>query len=90
MSESTPILQAPRPLFGTQRRDTWWVGPLLTALGLSAFGVYSLWAAFEGAHFEWGPYLSPFYSPLIQPDWWPLSPAFLILWAVIARTFKRM
>lgn len=81
MSESTPTLQAPRPLFRTERRDNWWVGPLLTALGLAAFGVYSVWAALQGAHYEWGPYLSPFYSPLITPDWWPFSPAFLILWA---------
>ena len=81
MSESAPTLRAPRPLFGTERRDTWWLGPLATALGLGAFAVYSLWAALEGAHYQWGPYLSPFYSPLLTPDWWPLSPAFLVLWA---------
>ena len=81
MSEITPTLQPPRPLFATQRRDTWWVGPLLTFLGLGAFIVYSLFAAFAGNHYEWGPYLSPFYSPLFLPDWWPLSPAILILWA---------
>ena len=29
----------------------------------------------------WAPYLSPFYSPLIDPQhhWWPFSPALLIL-----------
>ena len=81
MSESTPTLQAPRPLFRTERRDNWWIGPLATALGLTIFGVYALWAALQGDHYEWGPYLSPFYSPLFTPDWWPLSPAFLILWA---------
>jgi hypothetical protein len=46
---------------------------------LGGFGIYTTWAAWVGAHFEWGPYLSPFYSPLIQTTWWPLSPAFLIL-----------
>ena len=37
--------------------------------------------AFEGTYYEWGPYLSPFYSPLIDPHhrWWPFSPALLIL-----------
>ena len=65
----------------TLRRDAWWVAPLATALGLGAFGVYSFWAALQGNHYEWGPYLSPFYSPLILVDWWKLSPAFLILWA---------
>jgi hypothetical protein len=63
----------------TLRRDAWWVGPALTALVLGGFGVYATWAAWTGAHYEWGPYLSPFYSPLIQTTWWPLSPAFLIL-----------
>jgi hypothetical protein len=43
--------------------------------------VYATLRAFEGAHYEWGPYLSPFYSPLIdaQHTWWKLSPALLIL-----------
>jgi hypothetical protein len=63
----------------TLRRDAWWVAPALTALVLGSFGVYATWAAWTGAHYEWGPYLSPFYSPLLQPTWWPLSPAFLIL-----------
>ena len=63
------------------RKDDWWTGPLLTAFGLLAFIVYSSWAAFQGDHYTWGPYLSPFYSPLLQPQWWPFSPAFLVLWA---------
>jgi hypothetical protein len=49
----------------TQRRDLWWLGPLATAIGLLAFVIYSTWAAFQGADYESGPYLSPFYSPLI-------------------------
>jgi hypothetical protein len=65
----------------TSRKDTWWLSPLATAIGLLAFIVYSTWAAFQGEYYEYGPYLSPFYSPLILLDWWPLSPAFLILWA---------
>jgi hypothetical protein len=80
----------------TNRRDTWWVQPLVTFLALSAFLVYATWAAFQGNHYEYGPYLSPFYSPLLfgesahawfgpDPDWWPAalpySAALLILWA---------
>jgi len=65
----------------TTRSDYWWASPLAVALGLGVFGLYSLWAAFQGEHYEWGPYLSPFYSPLIIVDWWKFSPAFLILWA---------
>lgn len=68
-----------RGLGATLRRDAWWMAPALTALVLGSFGIYATWAAWTGAHYEWGPYLSPFYSPLLQPAWWPLSPAFLIL-----------
>jgi len=95
------MAQAAWPLverkFGqTSRRDAWWVQPLLTFLGLSAFVLYSTWAAFQGEHYEFGPYLSPFYSPLLfgdgphawfgpKPLWWPgalpFSAALLILWA---------
>ena len=49
----------------TTRSDLWWVASLATFLGFSAFIVYSTWAAFQGAHYSFGPYLSPMYSPLI-------------------------
>ena len=65
----------------TLRRDAWWVEllPVIALLGLFTF--YATARAFEGRYYEWGPYLSPFYSPLIDPEhrWWPLSPALLIL-----------
>ena len=75
--------------FGTtSRKDTWWVEPLLVFLGFMSFIVYSTWAALQNAHYEFGPYLSPMYSPLIlreAPSWWPafmpFSAAMLILWA---------
>ncbi|MFN2571012.1 MAG: succinate dehydrogenase [Gemmatimonadales bacterium] len=63
----------------TLRRDAWWIQPVITAIVLGSFGIYATWAAWVGTNYEWGPYLSPFYSPLIQTRWWPLSPAFLIL-----------
>ena len=98
MAEAHPSLRlVPQRRFGeTSRPDSWWVQPLLIFLGLSAFVVYSTWAAFQGDHYRWGPYLSPFYSPELlgdpahawfgaKPEWWfswlPWSPAFLILWA---------
>ncbi len=67
--------------FQTTRADNWWLGPVATGLGLALFIVYSTWAAIQGNHYIYHPYLSPFYSPLITLDWWPLSPAFLVLWA---------
>lgn len=89
-----PLVQ--RSFGETARRDAWWVQPLLVFLGLSLFIVYATWAAFQGNHYEYGPYLSPFYSPLLfgssphawfgpDPAWWPAalpySAALLILWA---------
>lgn len=65
----------------TERQDAWWLQPLAQAVGLGLLGLYANWAAFQGVHYEHGNYLSPFYSPLIKPSWWPFSPAFLILWA---------
>jgi len=67
-----------RPLGGTARKDAWWVQPLAVFLGLSAFVVYTTWAAFQGEHYfasQGGAhYLSPFYSPLLygqagEPFW---------------------
>jgi hypothetical protein len=85
-----------RPAFGqTARPDAWWLQPLLVFLVLGTFVVYATWAALQGSHYHWGPYLSPFYSPELfgdsphawfglRPGWWPgwlpWSPAILILW----------
>ena len=39
--------------FGTtERRDAWWLGPLLTLLGISAFLIYGTWAAWQDGNFE--------------------------------------
>ncbi len=65
MSQSPLSLPQARGLGQTQRKDNWWLQPLVVFLGLSAFVVYSTWAAFQGAHYEFGPYLSPMYSPLL-------------------------
>jgi hypothetical protein len=91
----TEIIQLRRRKFGeTMRRDAWWVQPLIVFVVLSSFLVYATWAAFQNAHYEYGNYLSPFYSPLLlgdspnawfgpKPGWWPgllpFSPALLIL-----------
>jgi hypothetical protein len=78
----------------TARRDAWWAYPLFTFLGLAGFLVYANWAAFQGNHYSYGPYLSPMYSPLIfghpgedswfgaMPAWMPsfVTVAMLILW----------
>jgi len=77
-----PVLQS--GLGKTLRRDNWWVGPLTTGTILVAFIVYATFRGFENANYEWGPYLSPMYSPLIDTSFaknWPIpvSGAMLIL-----------
>src|SRR4026208_305570 len=94
MAEAATTAIAPRKFGQTMRPDIWWAQPLLVFLGLGAFIVYSTWAAFQGDHYVFGPYLSPFYSPEIfgdsphswfgpkpasWPNWLPFSPALLIL-----------
>jgi hypothetical protein len=65
----------------TLRKDAWWLENLPVIVVLGGFGLYATLRAFEGKFYEWGPYLSPFYSPLIDANhhWWKLSPALLIL-----------
>src|SRR5882762_1335334 len=76
MSGSPTLLPESR-LGSTLRRDPWWMEILPVAVVLGGFGVYNTLRAFENAYYFWGPYLSPFYSPLIDPQhrWWPFSPA---------------
>ena len=63
----------------TERRDAWWVAPLVQGLLLATLICYANWAAFQGRNYQVGGYLSPLYSPLITLSWFPFSPAFLIL-----------
>lgn len=83
MAEARAYLPVRR--FGeTARRDAWWREPLVTFLVFSGFIIYSTWAGYQNAHYEYGPYLSPMYSPLLfgpsphswfggpdPPTWWP-------------------
>jgi hypothetical protein len=90
----TVIQPASRGFGETARRDAWWVTPLTIFSALTAFIVYTTWAAFQNKNYFWGPYLSPFYSPALwgdfpgawfgpKPAWYPsvlpFSPAFFIL-----------
>jgi hypothetical protein len=87
-----PVVQLRRRGFGeTMRRDAWWLPPLGAFVVLSSFLAYATWAAFQNANYEFGNYLSPFYSPLLfgpPPHGWfaraprwlaSISPALLIL-----------
>lgn len=89
-----PVRLESRGFGETERRDMWWSTPLVVLIGLSLFLVYATWAAFQNAHYTYGPYLSPFYAPELFggsphawfgpkpswiPAWVPFSPALLIL-----------
>jgi hypothetical protein len=78
--EATKRTETAEGLGSTTRRDNWWLEPMLVAIGFGLFIVYATWRALEGQYYEWGPYLSPFYSPKLSFDWWKWSPAILILW----------
>ena len=85
-----------RQSFGqTARKDAWWLQSLIVVAVFGSFILYSTWAAFQGEHYHFGNYLSPFYSPELfgeshhawfgpkppfWPGWLPFSPALLILW----------
>lgn len=67
--------------YKTLRTDNWRTAPMITFIVLSSFVLYATFRALENQYYLAEPYLSPLYSPLIKPDWWPFSPAILILWA---------
>lgn len=73
--------RVPLPL--TSRRDRWWIKPLLTVIVLGGFALWAGFRALEYQYYEVGPYLTPFYSPLLPIDLSfgtiPISPALYIL-----------
>jgi hypothetical protein len=82
---------APQPtqqeLLSTDRTDAWWLEPVLTVAALVLFTLYAGWAGMQNAFYEWGPYISPFYSPNLK-ELFPsifgslaVSPALLVVWA---------
>jgi hypothetical protein len=77
----SPTLLPESRLGSTLRRDAWWIEIIPIIVLMGGFSIYATLRAFEGKFYEWGPYLSPFYSPLIDPlhHWWKFSPALLIL-----------
>src|SRR5215218_10563502 len=92
--EVVPVKIVPRGFGETERRDAWLIDAMLVVAVFGGFVVYATWAAFQNAHYTYGPYISPFYAPELfgssphawfgpKPGWWPgwlpFSPALLIL-----------
>ncbi|PYE16003.1 hypothetical protein DFR67_109232 [Williamsia limnetica] len=67
-----------RILVRTFRRDRWWLSPLLTAVGLSAFVIYATIRSFVRTAYwvEDYHYLTPFYSPCLSESCVPGSSHF--------------
>jgi len=57
----------------------WWFQPAATVTILTAFVIYSIWAALQGRGYI-APYLSPFYSPPVTVRSIPISAAWWVLW----------
>jgi hypothetical protein len=74
----------------TLRSDNWWIQPLVSAVILTAFVVYSTWAAFVNKNYFVGgamhrDLISPFYSPCLAASCVPGShPSTVISWWTIS------
>jgi len=73
-----------------ERRDPWWIEPLLYVVVLGGFVIYATWTGLQNGGYYAEPYLSPFFSPCISANcshltvpiigsWWNLSPAIFIV-----------
>jgi hypothetical protein len=73
-----------------ERKDLWWIEPVVIVVVLGAFVVYSFFAGIANANYYYEPYLSPLYSPCIAANcvhphlpivgsYWNLSPAILVV-----------
>jgi hypothetical protein len=81
IAQSKELGRAPLPL--TSRTDNWWLRPLITVIVLGTFVIYATVRGLQNQFYEVGPYLSPFYSPLLPMHWsifgWTISPAIYII-----------
>jgi hypothetical protein len=69
MATHLPVIGGHAEGFGkTTRTDNWRGGPAITLAVFLTFVVYTTWAALQGNHYFWDPYLSPFYSPVLFAD----------------------
>jgi hypothetical protein len=77
---ATPDVHAAASILARWRRNQpWWLLPLTVITVLGGFTVYSVWTAFfSGGVNQAGPYVSPFYSPLVWTTG-PVSPALWVL-----------
>nr|WP_026118387.1 hypothetical protein [Nocardiopsis salina] len=77
-STSSPPTGRARIPRRTLRTDRWWLGPVLTTLGLAAFVFYATARVFQQDHYWVGEhhYLTPFYSPCLAAQCVPEASLF--------------
>jgi uncharacterized membrane protein len=86
LTVETQRMRAPTPRT-IPGRGRWWIEPVSIGVGFALFIIYSTWSVVFGSsphHWEAGPYLSPYYSPLIRISRFPLSSAVLVAWVPLA------
>jgi len=59
-----------------------WLYPTFVVTALSLFAIYAVWVVFFQSNGYSAPYLSPFYSPLINVG--PIPPGVWVAWAPLA------
>jgi hypothetical protein len=59
-----------------------WLYPAFVVVALSLFGIFAVWIVFFQHNGYYAPYLSPFYSPLIQVG--SIPPGLWVAWAPFA------
>lgn len=84
------VEHASAPARSTQpsvERPLWWLQPLSVVVALGAFVGYAVWSvAIATTGWEFGPYVSPFYSSHVRIPGWPFSPAvFIATWPALFR-----
>src|SRR5437588_511270 len=67
---SVPSPLARRRFGDTTRPDRWWLRPLGVFAVLGGFVVYATWAAFQGDHYRFFPYLAPGLLVILASDVW--------------------
>jgi hypothetical protein len=64
---STLPLGARDSLGQTERQDAWWIEPTLIVIAIVLFMAYGMYTSFQPLdHYLFGPYVSPFRSPILH------------------------
>ena len=59
-----------------------WIYPAFVVIALSLFAIFATWVVLFQNRGDYGPYVSPFYSPLIRVG--PIPPGVWVAWAPFA------